>query len=78
MLRADGAVIGELAPKRDPRGRWGLAPLRGWLEEWKRRHPAAESIAVHPEDEVRYEDMVWLLDTCIGAGFPSISVTASG
>ena len=39
--------------------------------------PDQAAITVQPEDKVRYEDLVRIIDECIGAGLPQVSVSAA-
>jgi biopolymer transport protein ExbD len=45
------------------------------LKELKTQQPEQNAITLSTEDSVKYEDLVMIIDTCIGGQFPSVSVS---
>ncbi len=45
------------------------------LKELKSQQPEQNAITLSTEDAVKYEDLVMIIDTCIGGQFPSVSVS---
>jgi hypothetical protein len=43
----------------------------------KAQLPDQTAITLQPEDKVRYEDLVRIIDECIGSGLPQVSVSAA-
>ncbi len=56
-------------------GRLDLDQLVNQLAELHRQQPKQHALVVQVDDEVAQEDLIRLIDTCVGAGFPSISVS---
>ena len=54
-----------------------LAKLVAKLKEIKATLPDQSNITVQAEDAVRYEDLVKVIDECVGAGMPNVSVQAA-
>ena len=46
------------------------------FKELKGLFPDQSAITLQTEDKVRYEDLVRIIDQCIGAGLPQVSVSA--
>ena len=67
-----------IALVRDAKGRVDVATLTARLAELKRELPDRASLTLQSEDGVHYDDLVRLLDTCIGAGFPAVSISPAG
>lgn len=62
---------------RDDKGKLDLAALTAQLKEVKAQLPPDKSdITLQTEDNVRYEDLVRVIDECIGGGLPNVSVAA--
>jgi biopolymer transport protein ExbD len=59
------------------KGRLDLTRLTAKIKELKTTVPDQAAITVQPEDKVRYEDLVRIIDECIGAGLPQVSVSAA-
>jgi biopolymer transport protein TolR len=59
---------------RDAKGRLELDSLRKKLLDFKAQSPDQSVITLQTADTVRYEDLVQVIDECIGAGLPSVSV----
>lgn len=57
--------------------RLDLTRLTAKIKELKTTVPDQAAITVQPEDKVRYEDLVRIIDECIGAGLPQVSVSAA-
>jgi biopolymer transport protein TolR len=58
----------------------GAYDFDGLLEQLKKIRegfPDQRAITVAAEDAIRYEDLVKVIDKCIGIGLPDISVTAA-
>lgn len=62
---------------RDARGRVELSKLLEHLGRVKAEQPEQGAITLRAEDEVAYDDLVRLIDACVGANFASVSVTAA-
>lgn len=77
-LSVGGAPPDRMSIVRDAKGRLEVAALTTKLTELKRELPDRASITLTSEDEVPYDDLVRLLDTCIGSGFPAVDVSPAG
>ncbi len=62
---------------RDPKGRIELAKLEARIKEVRAQLPDQSAITLQPEDGVKYEDLVRIIDSSIGSGLPNISVAAA-
>lgn len=51
-----------------------LTKLVAKLKEIKTQYPDQMVVTLQTEDAVRYDDLVGIIDQCIGAQFPSVSV----
>jgi biopolymer transport protein TolR len=60
---------------KDEKGRLDLKKLLENLAKVKTEQPDQASITLQTEDNVLYEDLVRIIDSCIGAQFPSVSVS---
>lgn len=56
-------------------GSYDLDGLVARLVQIHDAFPGLRAVTIAAEDAVRYEDLVRLIDRCIGAGLPEISVT---
>jgi biopolymer transport protein ExbD len=73
-----GAVAPEVFPlNREAGKKLDLARLVAKLKEVKTQLPEQSNITVQAEDAVVYEDLVRVIDECIGAGMPNVSVQAA-
>ncbi len=54
-----------------------LIKLTERIKELKTQLPDQQSITLQAEDGVRYDDLVRIVDECIGAGLPQVSVAAA-
>jgi len=60
---------------RDAKAQLDLTKLAERFKDVKEKlGPDQTAITVQTEDSVRYEDLVHVIDECIGDGFPSVSV----
>jgi len=60
---------------RDAKQQLDLTKLTARFKDVKEKlGPDQTAITVQTEDGVRYEDLVHVIDECIGDGFPSVSV----
>jgi biopolymer transport protein ExbD len=64
-----------IAITRDPHERMEVARLTDELKRLKGDQPEQNAITLATEDAVRYDDLVRVIDTCIGNQFPSVSVS---
>jgi biopolymer transport protein TolR len=75
-LTADETAFEPIALTRDGKQRLDLAKLTERIKEIKTQVPDQSAITLQTDDKVRYEDLVRIIDECIGAGLPQISVSA--
>ncbi|GMU62060.1 MAG: hypothetical protein AMXMBFR34_38230 [Myxococcaceae bacterium] len=76
-LSVGGAPLPPIPVTRDAKGRLELGALAKKLAQVKRELPEQNAVTVHSDDSVRYEDLVWVIDACLGGQFPSVSVSPS-
>ena len=76
-LSAGGSQFDPIPFTRDAKGRLDLVKLTGRLKEVKAQLPDQSNITLNTEDAVRYEDLVRIIDECIGSGMPNVSVQAA-
>jgi biopolymer transport protein TolR len=62
---------------RDLKGRIDLTKLQMRIKEVRGNLPDQAAITLQPEDNVRYEDLIRIIDECIGSGLPNVSVAAA-
>lgn len=74
-LSVGGAQLDPIPITRDDKQRVDVARLIDKLKELKTQQPEQNAITVSTEDNVKYEDLVRVIDTCIGGQFPSVSVS---
>lgn len=60
---------------RNEKGVLDVQKLVDRLKEVKTQLPDKSNLTLNTEDGVKYEDLVKVIDTCIGAQFPSVSVS---
>lgn len=86
LLVTDKALklsVGQGVPEEFPLVRAGdkkrldLVKLVAKLKEIKASLPDQSNITLQAEDSVRYEDLVHIIDECIGSGLPNVSVQAA-
>jgi biopolymer transport protein ExbD len=76
-LSAGGTPFDALPFVRDAQGKLELAKLKGQLKVLKSQLPEQSAVTLQAEDAVRYEDLVRIIDECIGSGLESVSVAAA-
>ncbi len=74
-LTIGGAVMEPMPVHRDAKGRLDVAKLQAQIKELKASRPGHESITLQADDAVRYEDLVRIIDACLGEGLPSVQVS---
>jgi biopolymer transport protein TolR len=57
---------------------YNMKELETKLTEVKKQFPETSALTLAAEDAVIYQDLVRVIDTCIGAQFQNVSVTAAG
>jgi len=57
---------------------YDLKALAEKLRQLKADYPDQAAVTVAAEDQVLYADLIHAIDTCVGAGLASVSVTAAG
>jgi biopolymer transport protein TolR len=63
---------------RDSNGRMELGKLRGDFTALRAQYPDLIAIHLQTDDDIRYQDLVQVIDECIGAGLSAVSVAAGG
>lgn len=76
-LTADQSAFDPIPLTKDDKGRTDLSKLVARFKELKAQLPDQTAITLQPEDKVRYEDLVRIIDECIGSGLPQVSVSAA-
>jgi biopolymer transport protein ExbD len=74
-LSVGGTQFDPIAITRDAKGRMEVVKLNEKLKELKTQQPDQSAITLQTEDAVRYDDLVRIIDNCIGNEFPSVSVS---
>ncbi len=74
-LSVGGSQFDPLPIIMDGKGRVDVVKLIEKLKELKTQQPDQAAITIQPEDTVRFDILVRLIDTCIGNQFPSVSVS---
>ncbi len=74
-ITVGGSQLDPLPITRDDKERIDVIKLVDKLKELKTQQPDQAAITLQTEDAVKYEDLVRLIDTCIGSQFPSVSVS---
>jgi len=67
--------VSELAYARDERGRLKVDALRTRLGELHATMLTRRDLQLLSDDDVRYDDLVHVMDTCIGSAFDDVQVT---
>lgn len=75
-LTADETAFDPIPIARDANQRLDLAKLTERIKELKTQLPDQTAITLQTDDKVRYEDLVRIIDECMGSGLPQISVSA--
>jgi len=76
-LSAGPNVFDPIPVTRDPKGRIDLTRLLEKLKDITTQLPDQKQITLQTEDTVHYDDLVHIIDECIGAGLPAVSVAAA-
>lgn len=74
-ISVGGSMIDPIPMTRDDKQRLDVTKLTDQLKKMKQDQPEQNSITLSTEDAVRYEDLVRVIDACIGNQFPSVSVS---
>lgn len=74
-LTVGGSVFDPMPITRNDKGQLEVQKLIDKLKELKTQQPEQSAITLQTEDAVRYEDLVRVIDTCIGNQFASVSVS---
>jgi biopolymer transport protein ExbD len=74
-LTAGGTADAPIAITRDGKGKMDLTRLAARIKELKVQLPDQSAITLSTEDSVRYEDLVRIIDECIGNGLANVSVS---
>ncbi len=76
-LTAGGSAFDPIPVTRDSKGKIDLTKLTAKIKEIKTQLPDQTQITLQTEDSVKYDDLVRIIDECIGAGLPNVSVSAA-
>lgn len=76
-LTAGGSAFDPIPLTRDKDNKLDLVKLAEKIKELKTQLPDQSQITLHTEDGVIYEDLVRIIDECIGSGLPQVSVAAA-
>jgi len=74
-LTAGPTTMDPIPVTRDARGRIDLTRLQSKLKDLRAQLPDQSAITLQPEDAIRYDDLVHVVDECIGDGLPNVSVS---
>lgn len=74
-LTVGGSVYDPIPVTRDQAGKIDLAKLKDKIKEIRTNLSEQNSITLQTEDAVRYEDLVRIIDECIGGGLIGVSVS---
>jgi biopolymer transport protein ExbD len=74
-ISVGGSQIDPIPLTRDDKQRLDVTKLTDQLKKMKQDQPEQNAITLSTEDAVRYEDLVRVIDACIGNQFPSVSVS---
>ena len=55
--------------------KYDLEQLQASLRQIKDKFPDSEDMVIQPEDAIRYDDVVKVMDRCRESGFPNISIS---
>ena len=56
-------------------GEYNWGALAEQLRRVKEKYPESEDIIISPEDKIRYDTIITVMDRCREAGFPNISIS---
>lgn len=78
-IRADGIEL------KSPTFTFGAVPrktdgydydlLKSYLTQVKQKFPDAVDVVISPEDNIRYQVVIDVMDNCRAAGFPNVSIS---
>jgi biopolymer transport protein ExbD len=78
-IRADGIEL------KSPTFTFGSVPrktegydydmLKSYLAQVKQKFPEAVDVVISPEDNIRYQVVIDVMDNCRAAGFPNVSIS---
>jgi len=74
-LTVGGSTYDPIPVTRSETRKLDLAKLTAKLKELRQNLPDQSQITLQTEDAVRFEDLVRIIDECIGAGLPNVSVS---
>ena len=75
-ISVGSAQLGDaIVTARDDKGQIQLAKVNELLKKIREQIPEQTAITVQTEDNVRYEDLVKVIDECIGDGLTAVSVS---
>jgi biopolymer transport protein ExbD len=75
QLSVGPSAMEAIPVNRDPKGALDLSKLELQLKDVKTRIPDEQALTVQSADDVKYDDLVRLIDTSVGAGIPSVSLS---
>ena len=76
-LSADTQTFDAIPLVHEQGKRLDLSKLTARFKEIKTNLPDQTAITLQTDDKVRYEDLVRIIDECIGAGLPQVAVSAA-
>lgn len=76
-LTVGGSQLDPIPFTRNAQQKLDLTKLQMKLKEVRAQVPDQTAITLQAEDAVRYEDLVTIIDECIGAGLPNVNVQAA-
>ncbi|MFL5321748.1 MAG: ExbD/TolR family protein [Myxococcaceae bacterium] len=74
-LTAGSTAYDAIPITRDSANKIDLLKLQAKLKEVRSNLPDQSQITLQTEDAVRYEDLVRIIDECIGDGLPNVTVS---
>jgi biopolymer transport protein TolR len=74
-LTVGGQVYDPIPITRNDKNKMDLTKLTEKFKEIKTNLPDQSAITLQTEDSVRYEDLVNIIDTCIGNELPAVAVS---
>jgi biopolymer transport protein TolR len=75
-ISVGSAQLGDaITNARDDKGQLQLVKVADLLKKIREQIPDQTAITVQTEDDVRYEDLVRVIDECIGDGLTAVSVS---
>jgi biopolymer transport protein TolR len=74
-LSVGGTQVDPIPMTRNDKQQLDVAKLVDQLKKMKQDQPEQNAITLSTEDAVKYEDLVRVIDACIGNQFPSVSVS---